>query len=102
MRLMRRIQGRRWSLGGELGADPEYIEELEARRARHDRLTRGAPKQRFAALLKERMGGDPPADEEEAPQQGARDPLLGLDPNQDASLANRPQGRRSGRVIVKG
>lgn len=98
---------------------PEVLEELETRRALHERITRGKPARPFADLLEEKMrgkkrdggggdeGGDKDGNEDQADsaepeQKGARDPLLGLAPNQDPSIANPGKGRRGGKVIVKG
>jgi hypothetical protein len=105
--MSRRIEARPSKVGAGEGADPEAIADLEARREKHERLTRGKPVRTFGEVLRARLGPtsteDPAADATEPkPEKGAKDPLLGLDPGQDASLANRPAGRRSGRVIVKG
>ena len=102
--MSRRIDPRRWRVGSEGGLDPEDIENLEARREKHARLMQ-QPARSFGDVLKDRLKKDRPEEEEaeeEAPPKGARDPLLGLDPNQKPALANPGAGRRSGRVIVKG
>lgn len=102
--MSRRIDPRRWRVGSDGGLDPEDVETLQDRRAKHARLIQ-RPDRPFGEVLKARLKRDRP--EEEAPEErddapGARDPLLGLAPNQNARLANRAAGRRSGRVIVKG
>lgn len=103
--MTRRIAPRRWRVGSDGGLEPEDIDALETRREKHARLTH-RPERKFGEVLKDRMAADrPDADDEDerAPKPGARDPLLGLDPNQNARLANPPvAGRRSGKVIVKG
>lgn len=97
---------RRRRVGQYDGEDSDYIDELRARQEKHERLTRGQPKKGFGDVLKDRMKRDRPEEEEEEetaePTMGARDPLLGLDPNQDSAIANRPEGKRAGKVIVKG
>lgn len=103
---MRRIERQPYRLGSGQNADPEAIDELHQRRDKHERLTRGRPARPFRAVLGDRlkkMRGDTSDEspEHENPS-GARDPLLGLDPNQDAALANRADGTRSGKVIIKG
>ena len=102
--MSRRIQPRRWRVGSDGGVDPEDIEALEQRRDKHERLTQ-RPARAFGDVLRDRMKADrPDAEEADDPDdpKGARDPLLGLDPNQNAGIANPAAGRRSGRVIVKG
>ena len=104
--MTRRINPRRWRVGSDGGLEPEDIEALEHRREKHARLTQ-RPARPFGEVLKDRLKADrPEADDEQSLEDdntaGARDPLLGLDPNQNASLANPGAGRRSGRVIVKG
>lgn len=100
--MTRRIPKRRYGLGsGEL-SDPEAIEALEARQLRHARLTAAKPSESFAELLERKQSQGQSAPERPVQPQGGRDPLLGLSPNQDPSLANRPSGKRSGRVILKG
>lgn len=98
---MRRIRPRPSRVGTGQGSDEAAIEELEALREKHDRLTRGPPKKPFSQVLKEKMGHE---EEEQAPEPhppGAIEPHLGLGLNQDASLASQP-GARSAKVIVKG
>lgn len=102
--MTRRIQPRRWRVGSDGGLEPEDIEALDHRREKHERLTQ-RPSRAFGEVLRERLKADrpdPEPQEEEGSDQGARDPLLGLDPNQNAGIANSGAGRRSGRVIVKG
>lgn len=103
---MRRIERQPYRIGSGNNADPEAIEELQERRDKHERLTRGKPVRAFGSVLKDRMKklrGDQPEEEaEDENKRGARDPLLGLDPNQDSAIANRPEGKRAGKVIVKG
>jgi hypothetical protein len=101
----RRIELRRRRVGQYDGEDTDYIDELRARQEKHERLTRGKPKKGFGDVLKDRLKRDRPEEEEEEtpePTLGAKDPLLGLDPNQDSAIANRPAGKRAGKVIVKG
>lgn len=105
--MSRRIEPRRQRVGSGHQNEPEAIAALEERREKHERVTRGKPARAFGEVLNQRLRGaeaevEAPVEEEARPARGARDPLLGLDPNQDASLANRPAGKRSGRVIVKG
>ena len=92
-------------MGSDGGLEPEDIEALEQRREKHDRLTQ-RPGRKFGEVLNDRLkAASSKADEDDdsrADTAGARDPLLGLDPNQNARLANPAAGRRSGRVIVKG
>ncbi len=100
----RRITARRWRVGSDGGLDAEDIDALEHRREKHARMMQ-RPIRPFGEVLKDRVKADRPDKEEggvddEAP--GARDPLLGLSPRQNAKLANPAAGRRSGRVIVKG
>lgn len=98
----RRITRRQYRVGSGDNADPEAIEELERRRDKHERLTRGKPAQTFAQVLKTRRDRDrPEEEEEEAPKKGAIEPHLGLAPTQDASLTNAG-ALRSAKVIVKG
>ncbi len=101
----RRIETRRRRVGQYDGDQVDEIEELRKRQEKHERLTRGKPKRGFGDVLKDRMKRDAPEEEEEEvqlPAWGAKDPLLGLDPNQDSAIANRPSGKRAGKVIVKG
>lgn len=98
---MKRIEPRPYRTGTGFNTEPEYIEELEARIAKHDRLTRGKPEKTFAQVLRKKMHGEEPAAEPQPDSKGAKDPLLGLDPNQDASLVNHSD-HRSALVIVKG
>lgn len=105
-----RIEPRPYRLGTADNADPENITELEARREKHERLTRGRPKKTFAALLDEKMKDgrheeqdDEPSDEErEAASAQSQGSLLGLDPNQSPGLAEKGSKRRSARVIIRG
>ncbi|MEL7370819.1 MAG: hypothetical protein AAFN74_18000 [Myxococcota bacterium] len=102
--MSRRIQARRWQVGSEGGLDPEDIEALEQRREKHARMMQ-KPARPFGEILRDRIKADSPEQEEESEAEadkGAKDPLLGLAPNQNAKLANTTTGRRSGRVIVKG
>ena len=98
-----RIEKRRTFAGTGMLAQPEYLEELEARRARHARLIAGKPERSFQEWLDEKMYGPRvaaiPADP--APP-GAIEPHLGLAPTQDRAIVTSGRGRRSGRVIVKG
>lgn len=102
---MRRIDPRPHRIGaGQTTIDPENLEDLQLRRERHERLTRGEPKQPFAKVLATRMRDGEPEPEPErpaVPDKGAIDPHLGLAPQQDRQLAS---GRRtrSAKVIVKG
>lgn len=90
---------------------PERIEELELRRAQHERITRGKPAKPFSELLDEKLkkrreqeqGKDEKEDEREEEQKdGAIDPHMGLVPGQSSAIANPSKGRRSAKVIVKG
>lgn len=100
---MGRIDTRPRRVGTGDMEEPEYLDELEVRRAKHDRLTRGKPAKPFSSVLRAQMYGDEPEEEEarEPPEPGAIDPHLGLDPRQDASLASS-KGHRSAKVIIKG
>ena len=105
MTVSRRIELRRRRVGEYDGDDTEYIDELRKRQEKHERLTRGKPQRGFGDVLKDRLKRDKPEEEEEEvqePTMGAKDPLLGLDPNQNSAIANRPAGKRAGKVIVKG
>lgn len=108
-----RIHGRNHLVGSGQMNQPERIEELELRRAKHERVTRGKPAKAFGELLDEKLrkrsskdsrrdrgGGE--EDHEEEAKDGAIDPLLGLVPGQSTEIANPSGGRRSGKVIVKG
>jgi len=99
----RRIERRQWRIGSGEHCDPEAIEELEKRQAKHERLTRGKPARPFAQILKDRRDRDKPEEEEEEEVQtkGAIDPHMGLQRGQDSALTNRG-GKRSGKVILKG
>lgn len=109
-----KIHGRNFMIGSGQMNQPERIEALETRRAQHERLTRGKPAKPFGEVLDEKLkrrnkrdqDGDEPKqgdqESEEQPKKGARDPHLGLTPSQKPSIANPAQGRRSGKVIVKG
>ena len=103
--MSRRIERRNPRVGKGDYSDPKAIEELQERQEKHERLTRGKPSVSFSSVLKKRLS-DGKEDEEEPEQEqagpGARDPLLGLNPGQDAAIANHPKGLRSGKVIVKG
>ncbi|MEL6189114.1 MAG: hypothetical protein AAFU79_31215 [Myxococcota bacterium] len=99
---MRRIETRPYRVGAGDTTDPEHLDELQVRREKHERMTRGKPERTFAAVLRDRMRGG--SDEEEPPtpeaSPGAIEPHLGLDPRQNPSLANG-QGRAA-KVILKG
>lgn len=101
-----RIHRRPYRVGAGESGEPEAIEELLQRREKHERLTRGAPSRAFGDVLKQRQkvlhGEEDDEEEAAADEAGAKDPLLGLDPGQSSALSNRPSGRRSGQVIVKG
>ncbi|MEM7674950.1 MAG: hypothetical protein AAF449_03000 [Myxococcota bacterium] len=102
--MSRRIQARRWQVGSEGSPEPDDIEALEQRREKHARMMQ-RPARSFGEVLRDRVKADKPDADEEAQadeNKGAKDPLLGLAPNQNAKLANTTPGRRSGRVIVKG
>jgi hypothetical protein len=89
---------------GATTGDPDSLDDLQLRRERHERLTRGPPARPFSSVLAAaRRGGAPePVPEPLAPAPpGAIDPHLGLDPRQDAALASG-SGRRSATVIIKG
>ena len=101
--MSRKLHRRNPNVGKGDYSDPLAIEELRKRQEKHERLTRGKPKQSFSSVLRRRMGkDDAEPEEEEQMEKGAKQPLLGLDPAQDASIANHPEGRNSGMVIVKG
>lgn len=98
-----RIDKRRTFAGTGMLADPEYLDELDERRALHGRLIHGKPAKPFAEILDEKMYGKKTPEEPEPPaEKGAIEPHLGLSPSQDAGLVTSGKGRRSGRVIVKG
>src|SRR5215831_17280740 len=106
-----KIHGRNHLIGSGQMNQPERIEALEARRAQHERLTRGKPTKPFSELLDEKMNkhnreekgeGSEDETEDEAEEKGAKDPHLGLVPGQSSAIANPAKGRRSGKVIVKG
>jgi hypothetical protein len=102
-----KIEKRRTFTGTGMMSSPEYLDELEARRARHARLIQGKPAKSFDDHLRDKMrklSGEAEAEpaEEPAQEQGAIDPHLGLAPSQDASLAAKGKGRRSAQVIIKG
>ena len=102
--MSRRIHARRWRVGSDGGVGPDDIEALEERREKHERMMQ-RPSRAFGEVLRDRMKADRPEEDEEGEREdapGAKDPLLGLDPNQNARIANQVAGRRSGRVIVKG
>lgn len=98
-----RIERQPYRVGSGNNADPEAIEELEKRRDKHERLTRGKPARTFAMVLADRRRRDQPEEEEaeETREQGAIEPHMGLAPGQDAALVNQ-SGKRSTKVIVKG
>ncbi|MEQ8272682.1 MAG: hypothetical protein RMA76_41455 [Deltaproteobacteria bacterium] len=104
--MTRRIEMRRRRVGDWDGDQVDEIDELQKRQEKHERLTRGRPRKGFGDVLKDRMARARPEEDEEAEEtplpRGAKDPLLGLDPNQDSAIANRPSGKRAGKVIVKG
>lgn len=103
--MSRRIELRRRRVGDYTGDEADEIDQLRTRQEKHERLTRGPPKRGFGDVLKDRLRRDKPDEEEEevvVQERGAKDPLLGLDPNQDSAIANRPAGKRAGKVIVKG
>jgi hypothetical protein len=106
-----KIHGRNHLIGSGQMNQPERLEALEARRAQHERLTRGKPAKPFSELLDEKLkkrrreergDEDEEKENEEEEEKGAKDPHLGLVPGQSSSIANRGKGRRSGKVIVKG
>lgn len=102
--MSRRIQARNGKVGAGNYTDPEYIEELEARRAKHARVTATKPVHSFGEVLRAKKKALYGEDEEELREdhgEGAIDPHMGLTPGQDAKLANR-SGARSAKVIVKG
>lgn len=105
-----KIYGRNHLVGSGQMNHPDRIETLEARRAQHERLTRGKPVKPFRELLDEKMKRRRDREEErkdeddageEEQRKGAIDPHLGLLPAQ-TGIANRTKGRRSGKVILKG
>ena len=102
-------------VGSGMMNTPERLAELEERRARHERLTRGKATKTFGEIFDEKMarhrkrdGEDEEQREEneaaegEAEEKGAKDPLLGLSPGQQPALANPSKDRRSAKFIVKG
>ncbi len=100
-----KIEPRPYRIGTGNLADPENLEELETRRAKHARMTAKKPERTFGEVLKARQVSDWGEKEEEERQEhgeGAIDPHMGLAPQQDASLVTGGQGRRSAKVIVKG
>ena len=90
---------------------PERLEALDLRIARHERLTRGLPKKAFKDVLAERLAHGREKDEanrrseqesrgQDEEEPGAREALIGLSPGQDAMVTGST--RRSAKVIVKG
>lgn len=106
--MSKRIVGR---YGMESGSGmmntPEQLQELEERRAEHAKATKGKPKVAFGELLAKKLKPEGDEDEkegeesEEPEEDGARDPLLGLSPQQDPDLGRGKKGR-AGKVILKG
>ena len=94
---------REWAGSGMLGSR-DYIDELEDRRLKHERVTRGKPEKPFSAILAEKMQGKPDSEEEEEESrpEGAIEPHMGLQLGQSTELVGSGKGRRAGRVIVKG
>ncbi len=102
--MSRRIDARPGKIGSGNFTDPEYIEELETRRAKHARITAAKPVRTFGEVLRAKKRALYGEDEEEPKEdhgEGAIDPHMGLTPGQDAKIANR-SGARSAKVIVKG
>ena len=100
-----RIGPRQSFAGTGMQNSPEYLEELEDRRALHARLIKGKPEKTFSDFLEEKMRADddtPEEEEDEMPEKGAKDPHLGLSVGQSPELAKSGKGRRAGRVIIKG
>lgn len=98
---VRRIEPRPYRVGTGDTTDPDHLDELQVRREKHDRLTRGKPERPFAAVLRERMrDGEPEPEPPPTIPPGAIEPHLGLDPRQNPELA-AGQGRAS-KVIIKG
>lgn len=100
---MRRIDPRPHRVGSDPSTgDPESLDDLQIRREKHERITRGKPERPFSKVLADRMRGGPePAPEPPAPPpRGAIEPHLGLTPQQDRRLASGQT--RSAKVIVKG
>jgi hypothetical protein len=93
---------------------PERLKELEERKAKHERLTRGKVTRTFGEIFDEKMGrgkkrqDEEPEEKEAEPEvkveeeKGAKDPLLGLTPGQKPAIANPSKDRRSAKFIVKG
>jgi hypothetical protein len=106
-----KIHARNHLVGSGQMNHPDRLEELELRRAQHERATRGKPAKPFKDLLDEKMKkqrqkdqggqGEENKDDADDKQKGAIDPHMGLQVAQKPSIANK-SGRRSGKVIVKG
>jgi hypothetical protein len=100
--MSRRIDPRSYRQAGD-ATDPGSLDDLQARAAKHERLTRGKPVKAFKDVLKKKMRGDDAEEEEkkdeqpEEEQKGQKAPLLGLDPNQPSHIASAKT-----KVIVKG
>lgn len=103
--------------GSGMATTREQLAELQDRRDKHERLTRGAPSKTFGEVFeakmkkhrrveeeeKERKKNEGEGEEEQPEEKkGAIDPLLGLSPGQSASIANPSKDRRSAKFIVKG
>lgn len=99
-----KIEKRRSWTGSGMMNTPDKLEELDERRAYHERITRGKPQKPFSQVLHEKMHPDEqkPEPDEQPPEKGAIDPHMGLSPGQSPDLARSGKGRRAGRVIVKG
>ena len=98
--MSRRIEARPYKLGSPENHEPEKIQELEERRAKHARQTGKKPVRTFGEVLTDRMkklsGEDEEPEEEGQEQEEQREALLALHPGQDMSLANKKK------VIIKG
>jgi hypothetical protein len=103
-----RIECKPYKTGTPDHSEPEVIQELEQRRVRYERMIQGKGAKPFSEVLADRIRRDDPeaqddqAEDEDEPQRGAKDPYLGLDPNQPQGIAHRVPGTRSGKVIIKG
>lgn len=97
--MTRRIELRRQRVGSHDSSDPDNVRDLQDRVEKHERLTRGKPKQTFKAVLERRRRED--GSEEEREEPADREALLGYTPHQAKQLKPGPSVRRSAKVILK-
>lgn len=99
---MRRIESRRSRIGHRDASDPDTIRDLEERLDKHDRLTRGKPKESFRTVLARRQASDPDEPPEPDSESAPKEAHLGYAPGQLDRLKPTPSGRRSAKVIFRG